>query len=765
MGLIGSRQLRVEDAPLLRGEAPFTADIAQRELPDAAVVHYVGSTVAHGVLRSIDTSAAEAAPGVLAVLVADQLPAGLGAFPWDRPGFPQAMARPWLATGRVRYVGEPIAIVVALSEAEAADAADLVVVDVDPLPAVTDPRAALTTSAPLLFPDAGTNVCFTIPVADETDVAASAVSVAFDDVNQRLAPAPIECRAAAACWNGDGTLTLWATTQGPFPVRQALADAYHLDPAMIRVVSAWVGGGFGSKEALYPEILLLPWVAQRVGRPVRWAENRTASMVNLGHGRGQHQRVVLNGSRDGRIESYRLDVVQDAGGYPRLGAILPFLTGIVLCGPYRIPDARFSATAALTTTTPMLAYRGAGQPEAVAALEAAIDRYARAIGIDPAEVRRRNLLSAQDYPYRTPTGFSYDSGHPDVAFAQALELAGYDALRAEQAARRGVEPSPVQLGIGLACFAEVIGGPDPSEYGRVTVTADGAAQIHAGSFNHGQGHATVWAQIVADHLGIAPEQVMLIDGDTAALPRGGNTGGSRSVQTAGNAIANAAAAVAETARKLAAELLEAAEADIVIDTDRGVLHVAGTPTRSLGWAELARSAGERGVVLSAENDAELKPRSSYACGAQVAVVEVDTETGKVTLRRLVAVTDAGRILNPLLAEGQVHGGVAQGVGQALTEAMVYDLDGNPQTANLADYGAISAAEMAPVTAAFVDIPAPGNGLGAKGLGESGAIGATAAVRNAVVDAVAHLGVGYLPLPCSPETVWSAINSAPRNGAA
>ena len=525
------------------------------------------------------------------------------------------------------------------------------------------------------------------------------------------------------------------------------------------MISPWVGGGFGSKEALYPEILLLPWIAQTLGRPVRWAEDRTGSMVNLGHGRGQQQSVVLSGARDGLIESYQLDVVQDAGGYPRLGAILPFLTGIVLCGPYRIGSARFSATAAVTSTTPMLAYRGAGQPEAVAALELAIDRYARAIALDPAEVRRRNLLCAADYPYRTPTRFTYDSGHPDLALEQALDLAGYNGLRAEQAARRGAQPDRLQLGIGLACFTEVIGGPDPSEYGRVTITADGGAQIHAGSFNHGQGHATVWAQIVADRLGIAPERVTLTDGDTAALPRGGNTGGSRSVQTAGNAVANAADAVAEAARQLAAELLEAAEADIVVDIDRGVLHVAGTPARSLDWAELADEATRHGQTLSAENDAELKARSSYSCGAQVAVVEVDTETGRVTLRRLVAVTDAGRILNPLLAEGQVHGGVAQGVAQALTEAMVYDPDGNPQSANFADYGVISAAEMTDVTAAFVDIPAPGPGLGAKGLGESGAIGATAAVRNAAVDALTHLGVDYLPLPCSPEVVWRAIGAA------
>ena len=669
------------------------------------------------------------------------------------------MARPWLATGRVRYVGEPVAIVVATSEAAAADAADLLVVDIDPLPAVTDARVALGADTTLLFPEAATNACFAITPTDSDELAASEFRVAFEDVNQRLAPAPIECRAAAARWDTDATFTLWATTQGPFPVRQALAGAYGLDPALIRVVSPWVGGGFGSKEALYPEILLLPWVAQRVGRPVRWAEDRTMSMLNLGHGRGQQQSIVLNGSGEGVIESYQLDVVQDAGGYPRLGAILPFLTGIVLCGPYRIGTSRFSATAAVTTTTPMLAYRGAGQPEAVAALELAIDRYARAIGLDPAEVRRRNLLNAADFPYSTTTRFTYDSGHPDVAFERALELADYNGLRASQAARRGAQPARVQLGIGLACFTEVIGGPDPSEYGRVTITPDGGAEVHAGSFNHGQGHATVWAQIVADTLGIAPELVTLIDGDTTVFPRGGNTGGSRSVQTAGNSVANASAAVAEAARKLAAELLEAAEADVVVDTDRGVFHVAGTPARSVGWAQLANAAASRGETLSAENDAELKARSSYSCGAQVAVVEVDTETGRVTLRRLVAVTDAGRILNPLLAEGQVHGGVAQGVAQALTEAMVYDLDGNPLSANFADYGVISAAEMAEVTAAFVDIPAPGPGLGAKGLGESGAIGATAAVRNAVVDALTHLGVDYLPLPCSPEAVWRAIEQA------
>jgi carbon-monoxide dehydrogenase large subunit len=430
MGVIGQPQRRLEDGPLLRGDAHFTADLGPAGAGErVAVVRYVGAPLAHGRIKAIDTAEAAALPGVLAVVTADDLPPHLGPFPWDCAGFPEAMARPWLATGNVRYTGEPAAAIVAGSDAAAADAADLIRLHLTPLPPLVDPAAAAQPGAALLFPNAGTNVCFTLGEPDPAPWPADGrqdgdeVTVSFEDHNQRLAAAPIECRAGAARWEPGGELTVWATTQGPFPVRAVVAAAYGLDPERVRVISPFVGGGFGAKEALYPEILLLPWLAERAGCPVRWAEDRSFSMLNLGHGRGQHQRVALTGTPSGHLTRYRLDTVQDAGAYPRLGAVLPALTATVQCGPYRIAEASFAATAAVTTTTPVLAYRGAGQPEAVAALEAAIDRYARRIGVDPAEVRRRNLLTAADFPYRSASRATYDSGHPDVAFERALDLA------------------------------------------------------------------------------------------------------------------------------------------------------------------------------------------------------------------------------------------------------------------------------------------------------------------------------------------------------
>jgi carbon-monoxide dehydrogenase large subunit len=762
VGVIGRPVRRVEDARFLTGAAQFTAHV---DVPGARHVVYLRSPVAHARLRAIDTGEARHLPGVDAVLTADDLPPHLGRFPADARALDGPMVRPFLAGGTVRYVGEPLAVVVADTLAAARDAADAVVVDLDPLPPLVDPRRALDPGAPLLHPEAGTNECFTLSPPKGPPVTMDGCDVVIEARyhNQRLAPCTIEARAAATAWDGDQQgpdrrLTLWATTQGPWPVQRALVDLYGLDPGAVRVVSPDVGGGFGAKEALYPEVLLLPWIADVVGAPVRWAEVRSESIVNLGHGRGQHQTATLGGTRDGRILAYTLDLVADAGAYPRLGATLLFLTRLVQCGPYRIPAAACTGRAVLTTTTPVLAYRGAGQPEAVAALERSIDRFARAIGLDPADVRRRNLLTADDYPYRSASGATYDSGHPDLAFEQCLERLGYDEARARQAERRRLGDVR-QLGIGLACFSEVIGGAEPTEYGSVEVAPDGTATVRAGSFSHGQGHETTWAMIVADRLGLPFEQVRVIDGDTAALPRGGNTGGSRSVQTAGNAIAEASTRLAERARDLAADLLEAHPDDVVLDVDRGRFHVVGTPAVTRSWADVASAATGRGEPLRAESEAGPAPRSAFTCGAHAAIVEVDTETGDVALLRVVAVTDAGRILNPLLAEGQIHGGVGQGVGQALTEEMAYDDDGNPLTANFADYGVISAAELADIDVSFVDIPAPFGPLGAKGLGESGAIGATAAVLNAAVDAVSHLGVEDIGLPLSARRVWEAIEAA------
>jgi carbon-monoxide dehydrogenase large subunit len=751
--------LRVEDRRFLTGEARFTADIP---LPGARHVVYVGSPAAHARLAGVDTSEARQMPGVEAVVTAADLPAHLSRFPADARALEGPMARPFLAGGTVRYAGEPVAVVVARSVAEARDAADAVALDLDPLPPLLDPRAALDPAAPVLHDGAPGNECFALspPKGPPIDVDACEVVVEATYRNQRVAPCTIETRAAAAEWSRDGRLTMWATTQGPWPLQRALVALYGVEPDAVRVVSPDVGGGFGAKEALYPEILLLPWLARTVGAPVRWAEDRGESMLNLGHGRAQLQTARLGGTRDGRLLAYTLDVVQDAGAYPRLGATLPFLTRLVQTGPYRIPAASCTGRAVVTTTTPILAYRGAGQPEAVAALERTIDRFAATLGLDPAELRRRNLLAAGDYPYRTAGGATYDSGHPDLAFEQCLDRLGYDRARAAQAELRRAG-GPAQLGIGLACFSEVIGGAEPTEFAGVEVAADGTVRVEAGSFSHGQGHQTTWAMVVADLLGVPIEQVRVVDGDTDAVRRGGNTGGSRSVQTVGNAIAEAATRLAEQGRRLAADLLEARVDDVVLDAERGFFHVVGTPAVRRTWGQVAEASTARGERLWAEADAGPPPRTAFSCGAHGAIVEVDTETGRVRLQRVVAVTDAGRILNPLIAEGQIHGGVGQGVGQALTEEMAYDDLGNPLTANFADYGIVSAAELAPVDASFVDLPAPFGPLGAKGLGESGAIGATAAVLNAVVDALGPLGVDDVGLPLTPMRVGEAIDAARR----
>jgi carbon-monoxide dehydrogenase large subunit len=455
------------------------------------------------------------------------------------------------------------------------------------------------------------------------------------------------------------------------------------------------------------------------------------------------------------VLAYRLTILQDTGAYPRMAAILPFLTKRMLTGTYDIPRADCSATSVVTNTVPMVAYRGAGRPEAAAAIERAMDLFATEIGMDPAEVRRRNVIAPDQFPFTTIGGAIYDTGQYERALDLALEAAGYDELRAEQQRRR-VAGDPVQLGIGLSVYVEITALSGGAEYAHVEVLDDGRVRALTGTSPHGQGHHTAWAMLVAERMGVPVEAVEVVHGDTDVVPRGGLTGGSRSLQLGGTNMWQAAGAVVEQGRDLAARLLEADPADVVL-TD-GRFHVAGTPSIGRTWVELAAAAADEGARLEGEG-AFAQDGGTFPSGAHVAVVEVDTETGKVRLVRLVAVDDAGRILNPLLAEGQVHGGLAQGAAQALLEEVVYDADGNPLTGNLADYGAISAAELPSFETVHLETPTPLNELGAKGIGESGTIGATPAVQNAVVDALAHLGVRHVEMPATPERVWQAIEEA------
>ncbi|MSY08672.1 MAG: molybdopterin-dependent oxidoreductase, partial [Actinobacteria bacterium] len=597
----------------------------------------------------------------------------------------------------------------------------------------------------------------------EVDFSNCEVIVESRIVNRRIAPSPLEGRVSASRWEEAGPdgirrLTHWQACQGAHPIRNQLCAFYELPPEQIRVITPDVGGGFGAKAFFYPEDLLLPWLAKRVNRPVRYTESRTESMNGLGHGRGQIQDVRIGGNRDGKITAYEMRVIQESGAYPRFGAFLPFMTGRMLTGTYHIPNASMKSRSVVTNTVPTLAYRGAGRPEAAAAIERAVDMFAAEIGMDPAEVRRRNLVSQDQFPYTNGTGTVYDSGDYPGALEKLLVVSRYDELRAEQQTRRE-SGANVQLGLGLAVYVEITAMSGGAELGIVEVMsgADGAvhAQVITGTTPYGQGHRTTWAMLVSDRLGIPFENITVVHGDTDLVRSGEITGGSRSVQIGGTNVWRAAGVVVDKARQIAARLLEASVEDIVLEDGR--FHVAGTPSVTRSWTDVIATAMAMGERLDGEGDFT-QASGTFPSGAHLAVVEVDIETGKVNLREMFAVDDAGCIVNTLLAEGQVHGGLAQGIGQALYEEFIYDADGNPLTGNFADYGFPSAAEVPSFVTIHMESPSPMNDLGAKGIGESGTIGATPAVQNAVVDAVSYLGVRHIDMPCTAERVWQAVHS-------
>ncbi len=759
--ILGNPVRRVEDPKFLTVGGTYVDDVRDPLLDGAAFVHYARANVAHARILSIDVSAAKAAPGVVAVFTcADLDAAGVGPFPPEMPIFPKEMARPFLARGVVRYVGEPIVAIVTEERGQGPDAAELVVIDYETLPVLIDPEAALAPDAQILFEGLDSNVPTKIK-AVETDgfddaLAACEVVVRLRILNSKIAPAALEPRSAAAVWSG-GRLHHWTTCQGPHPFRGVIAAAFGLDKKDIRVITPDVGGGFGAKAVPYPEDILLDWIAKTVDRPVRWFSNRSDDMVNLGHGRAQIQNVEMGGNRDGRITAYRLTVLQDSGAYPRYGAYLPNMTKLMQPGVYDIANLAFSSVSVVTNTTPVVPFRGAGRPEASAAIERAVDRFAVEIGMDPAEVRRRNVLAPFSEVHTTFGGAAYDSGDYPEMLKRALDAAGYDDLRAEQSRRR-LSGDPKMLGIGISTYVEVTAGGGGSEYAMVEVLPNGKIRAHTGSLPYGTGHVTSWSMLIADRLGVAMSDIEVLFGDTDVVARGGLTGGSRSLQLAGSSMQGAAELVLDQARLIAADLLEAAAEDVVIDSARGVLHVAGSPAPVVSWTDLATEAAKRGTTLRAEFEFK-QTGATFPSGAHISVVEVDSETGRVTLLRHIACDDAGRLLNPLIVAGQVHGGVAQGAAQALLEEFRYDEDGNPLTANFADYGVISATEMPMIDRVILETPSPLNPLGAKGIGESGTIGSTPAVQNAVVDALAHLGVRHVDMPATAEKVWRAIQSA------
>jgi aerobic carbon-monoxide dehydrogenase large subunit len=769
MSILGTRVVRTEDPRLLTAGGTYVDDLRVPELAGAARVTFVRSPIAHALIKGIDTSAAAQAPGVIAVLTVKDMndlappppPPEEGAEPAPPSEAPVPLGGLWseplLAVDRVRYVGEPVAIVITDDSYQGEDAAELVSVDYEPLPAVVGIDGALAGST-LLFDGTQSN----IPVSNRADEPADEsifrdceVVVEQTIVNQRLAPMPMEGRAAAAVWAG-GKLTFWVSTQNAQISRFILAGALGLDPGAIRVVAPDVGGGFGAKVGIDRDAIVVAWAAKHTGQSLRWVETRSENMTGMTHGRAQRHQVKIGGTRDGRILAYQLSVVQDTGAYPRMGGFLPSLTNLMATGAYDIPQVRASYRVAVTNTTPISAYRGAGRPEATAAIERAVDLFAAEAGLDPADVRRKNLIASDKFPFTTPTGAVYDSGDYAGVLDKVLDAAGYRELRAEQARRRE-RGDVLQLGLGLASYIEITAADAAAgETARLVVHGDGTATAYTGSSAHGQGHHTAWAMLVEAELGIPMANITVIHGDTDLIPDGIGTYASRSLQLGGTAVRNAAVDVREQARRVAAELLEASEDDLELDTDSGTWQVRGDPATARSWAEVAGHAGADGLTASTRFT---EGHPTFPFGTHLAVVEVDTETGKAQLIRHVTADDAGTVINPVLTEGQRHGGIAQGVAQALLEEMVYDSDGNPLTSTLVDYAAITATELPSFELIPSETPTDANPLGAKGIGEAGTIGATPAVQNAVIDAVSHLGIRHIDMPATPSRVWAAITGA------
>ena len=738
MSVLGNRVLRKEDARFLRGEGTYVENLPQE---DALHVTFVRSLLAHARIGGVDTSVAEAAPDVVAVFTAADSDVGIFGPP-PYPGLNPEMGRPLIAGDVVRFVGDIVAVVVAKSRAAGADAAELVLVDYDPLPVVAATAEAAKDEV-LLFPEAGTNVAARSGSPEHDDALFDGCDVVISGtlVSPRMAPCPLEPRSVVASVDEGGRLTVWTPSQAPHQDLLGIAGTLGLDAADVRVVSPDVGGGFGAK-LLGAEEVLLGWVARRLGRPVRWTETRSESMVALHHGRSMHIDFTLGATRDGKALAYRMDILADAGAYPVLGAFLPNLTALMASAVYAIPRIEVEGRSVVTNTTPVTSFRGAGRPEATQTIERAMDLLAAELGEDPVEVRRRNLIPSDSFPYKTASGATYDSGDYERALDLVLDAAGYDELREEQRQRRE-QGVPLQLGIGVSTYIEISNPVGQTEYGEVEITADGTAIARTGSCVHGQSHETTFAQIVSERLGLPIEKIDVHKGDTDEIAKGTGTYGSKSTQLGGSALRGAADLVVAQAKSLAAEYF--GDADLDLDP--------------AAWAELASRAAAAGRLGELKAVHEFTSPPSFPFGAHLAVVEVDVETGKVDLLRLVAVDDGGTVINPLVVEGQVHGGVATGVAQALYEEFSYDEDGTPLTSTFVGYAFPSAADLPSWEFVEMETPTPNNPLGAKGIGESGTMGATPAVQSAVVDALSPFGVRHVDMPVNGENVWRALQAA------
>ncbi|MGB7817394.1 MAG: xanthine dehydrogenase family protein molybdopterin-binding subunit [Ornithinibacter sp.] len=748
VGQPGGRVLRVEDAALVRGSSAFTDDL---EHPGALHAVFVRSPYAHARIRAVDVSAATALPGVVGVFSGADL--GLELLGADMG--PESMRRAPIAHDVVRFAGEVVAVAVAGRRAEALDAAELVDVTYEPLAVVLDPAHALSADQPALFAGAADGNLVADGHAGNCDgdaLAGAEVVVRASLVNQRLAAVPMEPSAGLAAPDPEheGSFVLWSPTQNPHAHRDAVAACLELDPQRLRVISPAVGGGFGARIATCPEPVVAVALARRLDRAVRFVETRSETMVTMTHGRGQLQEVALAGTRDGTVTGLEVRVIADAGAYPASATAPPYLTGLMVCGVYDIEKVDFRHQVVLTNTPPIGAYRGAGRPEATALIERAMDLFALELDLDPVDVRRRNLV--RTLPHTTPTGADYDSGDYEAALDAVLAAADYGGLRAEQAHRRE-RGDPLQLGIGVSAYVEWTGFG--SEFAACEVDDDGCVTILSGTAAQGQGHETAYAQLVCGLLGVAMEDVHVIQSDTARVARGTGTGGSRSLQVGGSAVSGATTMVLDRAREVAARLLEADPDDIGVHRGHG-LGVVGAPDTAISWARIAAAAGDGG--LRAELD-YAPDGSTYPFGAHLTVVEVDVETGATRLVRHVSIDDAGPMVNPVIVEGQVHGGIAQGLGQALFEEVLFDENGTNVTGTLASYAITGPRDLPSFETSRTQTPTPRNTLGVKGVGEAGTTGSTAAAWNAVADAVSHLGVRTLDMPATPQRVWEAIREA------
>ncbi|MFC7863161.1 xanthine dehydrogenase family protein molybdopterin-binding subunit [Streptomyces murinus] len=776
---VGRSRLRKEDARLITGQTTWTDNIQVAGMLHLAVLR---SPMAHARITRVDVAPALERPGVLAAFSGADLAEGLGSLPCAWPVTEDIVLpdHPPIAVEEVRYAGDPVAVVVARDRYAAADALEAIEVDYDPLPPVLDLEDALAEGAPLVHSGKGTNRCYTWPLATGESFAAvrerAGVTVKRRYHQQRLIPNAMEPRAVVVTpLAASGEYTMYSATQIPHILRIMLATVTGIPEHKLRVIAPDVGGGFGSKLQVYGEEVLALAVARRLGRPVKWTESRSEGHLATHHGRGMIQDIEVAATREGRLLGLKVDLLADMGAYLMLVTPgIPILGAFMYPAIYKMDSYEFTCTGVFTTRTPTDAYRGAGRPEATFAIERIMDELAAELGLDPVELRRRNWIRHEEFPYTTIAGLTYDSGDYEAATAKALALFGYDGLRAEQR-ERAERGDPVRLGIGVSTFTEMCGlapsrvlrdlryGAGGWEAASIRMLPTGKVEVVTGTSPHGQGHETCWSQIAADVLGVPFEDVEVLHGDTRSCPQGMDTYGSRSLAVGGEAVHRAATTVVDKARKVAAHLLEASEQDL--EFREGVFSVKGSPEARRSIQEIAFEAFTNhdlpdGVEPSINAEHVVDPENfSFPHGTHLCAVEVDTETGRTRIRSYVCVDDVGHVVNPMIVEGQVHGGLAQGIAQALYEEAVYDDEGNLVSGSMAEYLVPSAADLPEFVTDRTETPASSNALGVKGVGEAGTIASTPAVVNAVVDALRPLGVTDVRMPCTPERVWRAVREA------